>query len=271
MICRSFPENGTNNAAAPFCMGSESLLPAEGQSAGFSQAYHIGGIILRDVETEYSLLDEKALIAKCVEGETQAFEELVFRYEKRIVAAAYRLCGNREEGEDLAQEAFIKAWRALRGYRGQASFSTWLMAILTNLWRDRMRKTQVPQESLDEAVEGEEGRMRKQYRDDKPGPEAEASDREAREILGGMIQELKPEYKEALILRDVQGYSYEEVAAITGSSLGTVKSRINRGRAHMRTMVLAYQEQNPGFFRLNQIVKDKTLAGKAKGGEPHEG
>ena len=224
-------------------------------------------MILQENVSPYALIDEKTLVAKCVEGETPAFEELVFRYEKKIVAAAYRLCGNREEGEDMAQEAFIKAWRALNGYRGQASFGTWLMAILTNLWRDRLRKNQLPQESLDEVIEGEEGVMRKQFRDGKPGPDDLTEAQEMQEILGGMIQELKPEYKEALILRDVQGFSYEEVAVITGSNLGTVKSRINRGRTLIKAKVMAYQEQCPGFFRLNQVEQGETLAIRAKGGE----
>jgi RNA polymerase sigma-70 factor (ECF subfamily) len=222
-------------------------------------------------ERQYGLLDDKALTALGVEGDTAAFEELVFRYEKRIVAAAFRLCGNRDDGEDLAQEAFIKAWRSLAGYRGQASFGTWMMAILTNLWRDRLRKSHLPQESLDEAIEGEEGMLTKQVRDDHPGPESLVETMDVHAVLERMIQELKPEYKEALILRDVQGFSYEETAVITGSSLGTVKSRINRARAQMKIKILEYQEQNPDFFRLNKAKTDRIPAGKAKGGGPHEG
>ncbi|MCL1804825.1 MAG: sigma-70 family RNA polymerase sigma factor [Clostridiales bacterium] len=215
--------------------------------------------------------EDKALIDASAQGDAAAFGELVRRYEKRVVAAAYRLCGDRQEGEDLAQDAFIKAWRAMAGYRGQASFHTWMMTILTNLWKDKLRKKQLPADSLDETVEGEEGRIQKQYRDGAPGPAAEAEANEMQEVLSGFIRELQPEYREALVLRDVQGFSYEEVAVITGSSLGTVKSRINRGRTSLKAMVLAYQEQNPGFFRLSQTRADKTGAGKAEGGEPHEG
>lgn len=215
--------------------------------------------------------EDKALTDASAKGDTAAFESLVLRYEKRVTAAAYRLCGDRREGEDLAQEAFIKAWRAMSGYRGQASFYTWMMTILTNLWKDGLRKKLIPADSLDETTEGEEGRIQKQYRDESPGPEAETETNEMREVLNGFIQELQPEYREALILRDVQGFSYEEVAVITGSNLGTVKSRINRGRTLMKAMVLAYQEQNPGFFRLSKTRTDKTEAGKAKGGEPREG
>ena len=211
--------------------------------------------------------DEKTLIAGSAEGDMAAFEELVRRYERKITSVAYRLCGNREEGEDLAQETFIKAWRAIGGYRGQASFNTWIMAILTNLWRDRLRKKRVAEESLEDTVDSGEGAMQKQWKDDAPGPEAMSENQETREVLGRMMQTLRQEYKEALILRDVQGFSYEEVAVITGSSLGTVKSRINRGRTQLKEMILSYQEQNPGFFRLNQTKGDKTKVNEGKGGE----
>jgi RNA polymerase sigma-70 factor (ECF subfamily) len=219
----------------------------------------------------YRWLDEKALIALCAEGNMQAFEELALRYEKKVAAAAFRLCGHRQEGEDLAQETFLRAWRAFSGYRGQASFGTWLMAILTNLWRDKLRKTQIPQESLDESLEGAEGPLQKQFQDQQPGPENLAEAAEANSVLGRMLQELKPEYKEALVLRDIQGFSYEEVAAITGSNLGTVKSRINRARTLMKEKVLRFQEQNPGFFRLNQAKGKKSEAGGTEGGASDEG
>jgi RNA polymerase sigma-70 factor (ECF subfamily) len=222
-------------------------------------------------EKQYRWLEEKALVAMCADGDMLAFEELVLRYEKKVAAAAFRLCGHQQEGEDLAQETFLRAWRAFAGYRGQASFGTWLMAILTNLWRDRLRKGRLPQEPLDQVLEGQEGPVQKQLQDQSPGPEVLTEAAEAGSILGHMLQELKPEYKEVLVLRDVQGFTYEEVAAITGSNLGTVKSRINRARTLMKEKVLHFQEQNPGFFRLNQAKGNKSGAGKVKGGAAHEG
>ena len=220
---------------------------------------------------EYKQYEDKTLIGMHTDGDEHAFEELVFRYERMIVATAYRLCGDREEGEDLAQETFVKAWRGISGYRGQASFGTWLAAILTNTWRDRLRKGQVPKESLDATIEGEEGAIPKQYSDGAPGPESIAEEKEQADHLGGMIQTLKQEYKEALILRDIQGFSYEEVADILGVNLGTVKSRINRARAQLREKILAYQELNPGFFRLNQVRTDGNKAGDRIGGDTDEG
>jgi len=222
-------------------------------------------------ESHSPITVDKALVDRSVTGDMDAFEELVGRYERRVVAAAIRLCGGREEGEDLAQEAFIKAWRDMAGYRGQASFGSRMMAILTNLWKDRLRKKQLPQTSIDEELEGEEGLIPKQIADTRPGPEGLAESKSVNEALSAMIDELKPEFREALILRDVQGFSYEETAAITGSSLGTVKSRINRARTLMKAKIIEYQEQNPEFFRLNKTGKDKAQASSKKGGEPHEG
>ena len=215
--------------------------------------------------------DDEALIAMHLDGDREAFEALVLRYERRINAAAFRLCGSREEGEDLAQETFIKAWRALSGYRGQASFISWLTAILTNTWRDRLRKGSLPTQPLDAPYEGEEGPVARQLSDSAPGPEALTESSASAALIGGMIQELRQEYKEALVLRDVQGFSYEEVAAITGSSLGTVKSRINRARSQLKERILYYQEQNPGFFRLNQVKTDGTQTIDGEGGEADEG
>ena len=216
--------------------------------------------------------DEKSLIALCLAGDIQAFEQLILRYEKRVFAAAYRLCGDWQEGEDLTQETFIKAWRALAGYKGQASFGTWLTAILTNLWRDRMRKGRLSTDSLDETIEGDSGPIMKEVQDVKPGPDSLLEAKTVQETLGLLLMELKPEYKEAVILRDVQGFSYEEVAVITGSSLGTVKSRINRGRDQLKKRILNFQEQNPDFFRQSQTKgKGKAKANRAKGGKTREG
>ena len=202
--------------------------------------------------------NEKSLVERSSKGDMHAFEELVYRYENKLVAAACRLCGSRQEGEDLAQEAFLKAWRALPGYRGHASFYTWLMVILTNLWRDRLRKGRLSEESFDAAIETGGKVLEKQFRDERPGPDQVYEERETTQILGRLLQALKAEHREVLLLRDIQGFSYEEIALITGSQLGTVKSRINRARNILKESILTYQEQNPGFFRLN--LSDESFA-----------
>ncbi|MEA4892552.1 MAG: sigma-70 family RNA polymerase sigma factor [Peptococcaceae bacterium] len=215
--------------------------------------------------------EDKELAASCGRGDADAFEILVSRYEKRIYAMAVRFCGNLQEGEDLAQETFLKAWKAIGSYRGQAAFSTWLAAILTNLWRDRLRKKPVATESLDQKVEVDDGSLEKQVADQGPGPEELLESKEEGRALRELVGRLKPEYREALVLRDIQGYSYEEVAVITGQNLGTVKSRINRARTFLREEILRCQEQNRDFFRLSTQKGDKKQKRLAERREANEG
>jgi len=204
---------------------------------------------------EYS---EEQLIDLSVNGDLNAFEEIVRRHEKKIFAVAFRLSGNRQEGEDLAQEAFIRAWRGLANFRKEASLETWLVTIVTNLWRDRMRKNTLPVESLDEPIYYESGEVYNQVADDKPGPEEIFDSKEVQEYLACLINNLKPEFRLALVLRDIHGYSYEEIARMTDSTLGTVKSRINRARNYLREQILLHGEQSEAALRL-QFQKASVL------------
>jgi RNA polymerase sigma-70 factor (ECF subfamily) len=197
-------------------------------------------------------VNEAQLIQRAGQGDLQAFEDLVRRYENKVFAVAFRLSGNRQEGEDLAQETFIKAWKAMPNFRGEASLGTWLVTIVTNLWRDRMRKHTLSVDSLDEPVQYESGEMYSQIADQGPGPEVLYESKELKDQLARFIQELKPEFRAVLVLRDIQGYSYEEIAAMTASSLGTVKSRINRARKYLRDRLLSQREQSDQPFRLLQ-------------------
>ncbi len=212
-------------------------------------------------------LTDQALIQHCIQGDLTAFEHLVSRYEARVFAVAYRLTGNRQDGEDLAQETFVRAWKALPNFRGEASLSTWLITITTNLWRDQQRKHKLPVESMDDSVAFEDGEVRLQWADPSPGPQDIMEDDETRRQLGQWISNLKPEFKTALILRDIQGYSYEEVAVMTRTSIGTVKSRINRARGYLKDMILAGREQNLTQIRLSDPKEPMIAEGIWKGGE----
>ena len=227
----------------------------------------INGPAVKDGE---ALREDKELAALCGRGDTEAFEVLLSRYEKRIFAMAVRLSGNYQEGEDLAQETFLKAWKAITSYKGQAAFSTWLAAILNNLWWDRLRKKQVSAESLDQRIEMDDGSLDRQVADRRPGPEELAESREESQLLRELVGQLKPEFREALVLRDIQGYSYEEVAAITGQNLGTVKSRINRARSFLREEICRLREQNGGPARLTTHRGGKARTGLKEGREADE-
>lgn len=196
-------------------------------------------------------IEEKELVQLCTQGDLQAFETLVKRYEGKVFAVAFRLCSDRQEAEDLAQETFIRAWKALPNFRGEASLSTWLITIVTNLWRDRQRKHRLPVDSLDEPVVFQDGESLVQVADSRPGPEDIVETQELRLQLMQWIEGLKPEFRLVLVLRDIQGMSYEEVAAITRLPIGTVKSRINRARHYLKDQVLASREQIRNQSRLN--------------------
>ncbi|NLT96446.1 MAG: sigma-70 family RNA polymerase sigma factor [Clostridia bacterium] len=184
------------------------------------------------------MLLEEELITRSQNGDIDAFEELVARYERKVYAIAYRFMGNPEDASDLAQEAFLKAFQSINGFRQEASFSTWICRIVSNVCRDQLRKAKrQSHNSLDEDVWLEEGSVKKQLQDAKPTPDELYERKELNEYLQGLINNLSPEYKMVVVLRDIQGYSYEEIAQILDCSLGTVKSRLNRARKALRDQI----------------------------------
>jgi RNA polymerase sigma-70 factor (ECF subfamily) len=185
------------------------------------------------------------LVAKSKAGDLHAFEELVCRYERKIYTLAYRMTGNYHDANDLAQEAFLRAFQSIKGFRGDASFSTWLCRIATNVCRDELRKRyRVSLESLEQEVSFGDWEMKKQIPADVPGPAEIYEQQELQHELQDLINTLTPEFRMALILRDIQGLSYEEIAEQLECSLGTVKSRISRARNYLKEKILSAQEQN---------------------------
>lgn len=186
---------------------------------------------------QFMLLEED-LITRSQNGDIDAFEELVAKYERKVYAIAYRFMGNPEDASDLTQEAFLKAYQSIKSFRQEASFSTWICRIVSNVCRDQLRKNKrQSQNSLDEDVWLEEGTVQKQLKDQRPTPDEVYESKELKEYLQGLINNLNPEYKMVVILRDIQGYSYEEIAQILDCSLGTVKSRLNRARKALRDQI----------------------------------
>ena len=212
-------------------------------------------------------MTDQALIQGCLQGDLTAFDQLLRRYEAKVFAVACRLTGNRQDGEDLAQETFVRAWKALPNFRGDASLNTWLITIATNLWRDQLRKRRLPVESMEDTVAFADGEVQQQWADPAPGPQEIVEEGETKRQLGQWIGMLKPEFKAALILRDIQGYSYEEVAAITQTSIGTVKSRISRARGYLKDRILAEREQNRSSDRLSDPKEQSMDENERKGGK----
>lgn len=188
-------------------------------------------------------LEEKELISLSQKGDIDAFEELVARYERKVYTIAYRYMGNPEDASDLAQETFLKVFKSIDKFRGESSFSTWIYRITANICKDELRKIKrKPQTSLDQEVWLDEGSVVRQAVDEKPTPDEAFEQKELRNYLQDLIAKLSPEYRMVVVLRDINGYSYDEIAKITDTSLGTVKSRLNRARKALSEQINLVKE-----------------------------
>ncbi|MGI6344479.1 MAG: sigma-70 family RNA polymerase sigma factor [Bacillota bacterium] len=180
---------------------------------------------------------DEMLVERFRQGDQSAFELLVIRYEQTVYNLAYRLTGNQEDAFDLAQEAFLKVYRSLRRFRGQSAFSTWIYRIVTNCFYDQVRKQKRRASiafSLDAAIPTEEGELNREWPSLEAGPEDISLQQELARVVQAALLDLTPEYRLALVLRDLHGYTYDEIARITDCNLGTVKSRISRARSALR-------------------------------------
>jgi len=166
-------------------------------------------------------------------GDPQAFNEVYARFEEMVFNLAFRLSGNYEEAADLTQEIFLRIYRHLGSFGGRSSLKTWIFRIAVNHCRDRLSRWRPLTQPLgDDPSEGEVA-----YADPSRGPEelAVAAD-EGRRVTEGLAK-LPPVFREAVVLRDIEGLSYEEIAEVLGVRIGTVRSRIARGRDHLRALL----------------------------------
>lgn len=181
--------------------------------------------------TGRSLDPEIALVSRCLSGEESAWEELVRLHTRRVYALCYRFTGNDSEAQDLTQEVFVRIFKTLRTFRAaEGSFGTWMARVTRNLLIDNYRRTR--QDRVTDSIEDqlpvlEEGVA------GSPRPDTALAGREASEMLQAALQRLSPDLREAVILRDLQEMEYREIADVLQIPEGTVKSRINRGRAEL--------------------------------------
>ncbi|TKD67515.1 RNA polymerase sigma factor SigW [Pseudalkalibacillus hwajinpoensis] len=176
----------------------------------------------------------KRIILQVRKGDHNAFGELVELYKDRVFALSYRMLGNRQEAEDVAQEAFIRAYTNIDRYQIDRKFSTWLYRIATNLSIDRMRKKK-PDYYLDAEVSGTDGlTMYSQISADEQLPEDEVVSLEAQDGIHRAILSLPAKYRSAITLKYIQELSLKEISEILDLPIGTVKTRIHRGREALR-------------------------------------
>jgi RNA polymerase sigma-70 factor, ECF subfamily len=182
------------------------------------------------------------LVRRCVAGEAAAWEEIVQRYHRRIYNICYRFSGSPDQAQDLTQEVFIKMYGSLKSYDVQrAAFMTWVTTITRNLLVDYFRKSKQERmtDSLDAAPSEHEDAMPLSERipDKSLPPDARVQSRETKEAVHRALQKLSPDLREAVILRDLQDMDYREIATVLRVPEGTVKSRINRGRAELARLL----------------------------------
>lgn len=187
--------------------------------------------------------DERASRAR--NGDLNAFNELVIEHQTLVYNLCYRMLGQAQAAEDAAQEAFVSAWRNIHTFRGE-TFRPWLLRIAANLCRDELRRRgRRPSTSLDTALEG----GMPDPPDEDPTPDDSALTSELRSRLQVALQQLPEDQRTAIVLCDVEGLDYNEIAMVMKTSLGTVKSRIARARLKMRDLLQREPELLPGRFR----------------------
>ena len=179
---------------------------------------------------------EQQLVSAARQGDMAAFESLVHLYEKRVFALTLRMCGNREDAAEAAQEAFLAAWQGLAFFRGDSSFSTWLYRLASNACVDLLRRESRHRTAAGPSLDDEE--LNLEVPDAMPSPQDEAERRELREEIERGLAALSPEHREVLVLRELHQLSYDEIAETLDLDVGTVKSRISRGRTQLRKFLL---------------------------------
>lgn len=200
--------------------------------------------------------DDLALVHASKSGDVAAFEELVKRYDRKLLRIAQHLTHNREDAQDVVQEAFLKAFQHLGQFRENSKFSTWLIRITLNQALMRLRKLRVTKEvSIDNDFQSEEDNLPIDVADWAPNPEELYRAAELREILRKTLQELSPGVRVVFVLRDIEGLSLEQTAEALDLSLAAVKARSWRARLQLRE-------------RLSKYFKAKEFAGVDPGRAP---
>lgn len=178
-------------------------------------------------------LDDELLVKRAQQGDGKALEELLFDCEKRVYNIAYRYMGNEADAYDMAQESLIKVYRNIKTFKGEASLLSWVYRLTVNTCMDGLRKRKNAPVSLEHSIE-----MGASFEDAySESPEAQAMSVQDSEDIRKAINILSDVYRHVIIMRDIDGFSYEEISQLLDISVGTVKSRINRGRQRLKELL----------------------------------
>jgi RNA polymerase sigma-70 factor (ECF subfamily) len=196
------------------------------------------------VGSGYSKKTDAELVLLCQKRDEAAFEELIKRHQRTVYSLLYKLAPEWSDTADLAQEAFIRIWRGIDRLQNAGSFRSWLTQIVTNLFYDELRKRprQLPTLSLDQSFENEEDQEMgtRDVKDTTAGPDELYQRKELNMIVQKAMASLPEQFRTVIVLRELEGLSYEEIAALTNADLGTVKSRISRARSKIQSILTPY-------------------------------
>jgi RNA polymerase sigma-70 factor (ECF subfamily) len=181
---------------------------------------------------------QKETIENCKAGDEKAFTEIVHHYQKKVFNITYRMLGNFEEAKDMAQEVFISVFESIKDLKEEIKFDAWLTQITINHCRNRWkylkRRKYFNSDSFDDPIETENGTLSKAIDDPSDNPETLYERKMIQQIIQRGLLDLKEDQRELVVLRDLQGFSYEEMAELLGLPEGTIKSRLHRARMDLK-------------------------------------
>ena len=183
----------------------------------------------------------KVVIENCKTGDEKAFAEIVTHYQKKVFNLSYRMLGNLEEAKDLAQEVFLSVFKSIKDLKEEIKFDAWLTQITLNHCRNRWkylkRRQYFNSDSLDDPVETEDGTMPREIDDPSDNPETLYEKKMIQQFIQKGLLKLKEEQRKLLVLRDLQGFSYEEIGDMLGLPEGTIKSKLHRARMDLKEVL----------------------------------
>lgn len=196
------------------------------------------------------------IVKRCQVGDKIAFQELVKRFQKNVFALLYQLAPEWRDLNDLSQEVFIRVYRGIHNLRNPKIFRSWLNQIVLNLFYDELRKRprRIKTVSMDQSYEDDSGESEfyKEIKDSKLKPDELISNLETRDAIKAAMSQLPEQFRTAIVLRELQGLQYEEIAELLGCALGTVKSRIWRARERLQVILEPLLSEKPDLEKVNQ-------------------
>lgn len=200
---------------------------------------------------------ESMLIEKSVQGDVESFEKLIVKYNRYVYNIAFRMMGNEEDAKDMSQETLIKAFKAIGQFKMESNFSTWLYRITINVCKDELRKRKETVLSYDAPLTEDEVTLKDTLKDETYNPLLIYEKLELRSSIENALNQLSEDSKSVVILKDIMGYSYEEIGTILEIPIGTVRSRLNRSRTALKNILQVQLSENQKGGSLYEVHRSQ--------------